>query len=129
MKILLVSLCFYPENFRVNDLCEELVKRGHTVTVLAGLPINRTTGKFWDGYGGKAHREDTYCGARVVRSYVTQRHHDSMHLALHYFSFWFFGNRAAKKLAAQESFDVVLVYQLSPIRWIFGRKAPSTQAG
>lgn len=119
MKILLVSLCFYPENFRVNDLCKELVNRGHTVTVLAGMPINRTTGKFWEGYGRKFHRVDNYCGAKVIRAYVTERHHDAVHLAVHYFSFWLFGNRAAKKLARQEDYDVVLVYQLSPILMCF----------
>ncbi len=119
MKILLVCQCFYPENFRVNDLCSELVRRGHQVTVLAGIPINRTTGRFWEGYCRKERTEDTYEGARVVRAYNTQRHHDSAHLAIHYFSFWFFGNRKAKKLARQEKFDVVMVYQLSPVFMAF----------
>ncbi len=119
MKILLVCQCFYPENFRVNDLCSELVRRGHEVTVLAGIPINRTTGKFWEGYSRKERTEDTYEGARVVRAYNTERHHDSAHLVIHYFSFWFFGNRKAKKLARQEKFDIVLVYQLSPVFMAF----------
>jgi len=29
VKILVVSQYFWPENFRVNDLCVELQKRGH----------------------------------------------------------------------------------------------------
>ena len=119
MKILLVCQCFYPENFRVNDLCSELVRRGHDVTVLAGIPINRTTGRFWEGYSRKERIEDTYEGARVVRAYNTQRHHDAAHLAVHYFSFWLFGNRKARKLARQEQFDLVLVYQLSPVFMAF----------
>ncbi len=119
MKILLVCQCFYPENFRVNDLCSEFVRRGHEVTVLTGIPINRTTGKFWEGYGRKQKTEDTYEGARVVRAYNTQRHHDVAHLALHYFSFWFFGNRKAAKLAEEEKFDLVFVYQLSPVFMAF----------
>ncbi len=119
MKILLVCQCFYPENFRVNDLCSELVCRGHDVTVLAGIPINRTTGRFWEGYGRKKKIEDSYEGARVIRAYNTQRHHDSIHLAIHYFSFWLFGNRKAKKIAQQEKFDLVLVYQLSPVFMAF----------
>ena len=85
MKILLVCQCFYPENFRVNDLCSELVCRGHDVTVLAGIPINRTTGRFWEGYGRKKKIEDSYKGARVIRAYNTQRHRDSIHLAIHFF--------------------------------------------
>ncbi len=119
MKILLVCQCFYPENFRVNDLCREFVQRGHEVTVLAGIPINRTTGKFWEGYDGKTRIEDTFEGARVVRAYNTARHHDPIHLAIHYFSFWFFGNKKAKKLAKEEKFDMVFCYQLSPVFMAF----------
>ena len=37
LKILIVRQYFWPENFRINDLTQELVKRGHTVTVLIGV--------------------------------------------------------------------------------------------
>lgn len=119
MKILLVCQCFYPETFRVNDICKELVARGHEVTVLAGHPINRTTGRFWEGYGKGKRCEDTYEGARVVRAYNSERHHDPIHLIFHYFSFWFFGNRKAAKLAKEEKYDAVFVYQLSPVFMAF----------
>ena len=35
-----------PENFRINDLAEELYKRGHEITVLTGVP-NYPEGKFF----------------------------------------------------------------------------------
>ena len=38
MKILIVSQYLWPENFRINDLTQELVQRGHSVTVLTGTP-------------------------------------------------------------------------------------------
>ena len=38
MRILVVTQYFWPENFRVNDLVAELVRRGHEVTVLTGRP-------------------------------------------------------------------------------------------
>lgn len=38
MKIFVLSQYFYPENFRINDICLELVKKGHRVNVLTGLP-------------------------------------------------------------------------------------------
>lgn len=50
MKILLISQHFYPEDFKCNDVAFELVRRGHEVTVLAGIP-NYPLGKFFDGYG------------------------------------------------------------------------------
>ena len=36
--ILVVSQYFYPEQFRINDIASEWVKRGHKVTVLTGIP-------------------------------------------------------------------------------------------
>ena len=119
MKILIVSQCFYPETFRINDIVKELTARGHDVTVLAGHPINRTTGRFFEGYGIGKRKEDSYEGARVVRAYNSQRHHDPFHLIIHYFTFWFFGNKRAKKLAKEEKYDVVFVYQLSPVFMAF----------
>ena len=38
MKILVVCQYYYPEQFRINDICESLVKEKHQVTVLTGLP-------------------------------------------------------------------------------------------
>ena len=38
MRILVVSQYFWPENFRINDLCAEFQKRGHEITVLTGTP-------------------------------------------------------------------------------------------
>lgn len=36
--ILVVSQYFYPETFRINDMCLEWVKRGYKVTVVTGIP-------------------------------------------------------------------------------------------
>ena len=36
--ILVISQVFYPEQFRINDMCQEWVKRGYKVTVLTGIP-------------------------------------------------------------------------------------------
>ena len=49
MRILVVSQHFYPEQFRINDLCFSLKKRGHDVTVLTGLP-NYPKGKVLKEY-------------------------------------------------------------------------------
>ena len=48
-KILLVSQHFYPEEFLINPLCEELVNNGTTVEVLTGQP-NYPSGKIFSGY-------------------------------------------------------------------------------
>ena len=38
MRILVVTQYFWPENFRINDLCINLATRGHDITVLTGKP-------------------------------------------------------------------------------------------
>lgn len=50
MRILLVTQYFYPENFKSNDIAFEMQRRGHSVTVLTGIP-NYPSGKFFQGYG------------------------------------------------------------------------------
>ena len=45
LRILIISQYFWPENFRVNELSEELNKLGHKVTILTGYP-NYPSGKF-----------------------------------------------------------------------------------
>ena len=38
MKILVVCQYYYPENFQITPICEELASKGNEVTVLTGLP-------------------------------------------------------------------------------------------
>ena len=54
MRVLVVSQYFWPENFRINDLVSELTARGHSVTVLTGVPNypeGRTFPGGWEGSG------------------------------------------------------------------------------
>ena len=38
MRVLVVTQYFWPENFRVNDIVYDLGRRGHSITVLTGVP-------------------------------------------------------------------------------------------
>ena len=49
MKILFVAEVFYPENFLINDLAPELVKRGYEVEVLMRQP-SYSDGIVYPGY-------------------------------------------------------------------------------
>ena len=64
--ILVVSQYFYPEDFRINDICKEWVKRGYKVTVLTGIP-NYPQGKFYKGYSWFRGRRETYEGMGIIR--------------------------------------------------------------
>ena len=38
MRILVSCQHYWPEPFNTSDVCEELVRRGHSVTVITGMP-------------------------------------------------------------------------------------------
>ena len=59
MKILVICQHYYPEPFRIPDICEELVRRGHQVTVATGVP-NYPEGVIYKGYENKKNRSDGY---------------------------------------------------------------------
>lgn len=110
MNILVISQYYYPEPVRVTDICESLVSRGHSVTVLCGLP-NYPEGKILKEY--RAKREELVNGVHVVRCNQVGRGKNAIRLILNYFSFPFFATLKAKKLKGD--YDVVLINQLSPV--------------
>ena len=118
MNILVVCQHFYPETFRINDICTDLVKRGHKVSVLTGIP-NYPTGKIFDGYENCFEKTWDYHGVSVYNTDIIPRGNSKKQLILNYFSFWFKGSKKAKKLAKSEKFDCVFVYQLSPVFMAF----------
>lgn len=84
--ILVISQYFYPEQFRINDICKEWVKRGYEVTVVTGIP-NYPQGKFYDGYGIYRKRKEHYEGIRVIRLPIVPRGNSSLMLVMNYLSF------------------------------------------
>lgn len=117
MKIAIVSQYFFPETFRINELTEELVRRGHTVTVLTGLP-NYPKGSFFSGFGllrGPWTQE--YHGAQVLRIPLLPRGRGkSWQLALNYLSFVLFALVfGVRRLKQHGPFDCVFVWASSPI--------------
>lgn len=84
--ILVVSQYFYPEDFRINDICKEWVKRGYKVTVLTGIP-NYPQGKFYKGYSWFRGRRETYEGMGIIRIPLIPRGHNALMLMLNYISF------------------------------------------
>lgn len=87
MKILVVTQYFWPEEFRINDICNGLVQKGHSVDVLTGLP-NYPYGKFFEGYSFFNRGEKEYNGMKLDRCYLIPRgKNSSIKLALNYISF------------------------------------------
>ncbi|MEG2439120.1 MAG: glycosyltransferase family 4 protein [Lachnospiraceae bacterium] len=112
MKILVVCQHFYPENFRINDLTFELAKRGHDITVLTGLP-NYPEGKVLKEYKSFKNRKQVFKNVKIERCSLIGRGDSLFMMALNYFWFACFGSLKAFKLKGK--FDLVYVYQLSPV--------------
>jgi len=112
LKILVISQYFWPENFRVNDLCLELQNRGHEVSVLTGKP-NYPHGQFFEGYNFFSKKKENYNGVTVYRaSLIPRGKGGSINLILNYLSFAFFA--CVKLFSITENFDKIIIYQLSP---------------
>ena len=110
--ILVISQYFYPEPFRINDMCSEWVKRGYKVTVLTGVP-NYPEGRFYKGYGWFKKRKETWQGVRIIRVPILSRGHSSIRLILNYYSFvaagWFW------KVFTGVKADLVFMFEVSPL--------------
>lgn len=112
MKVLVVCQHFYPEQFRINDICFELVKKGHDVTVLTGLP-NYPKGKVLKEYKWFKNRNQVVNGVKIKRCSLVGRGTSVLRMGINYLWFALFGS--LKALFMKKDFDVIYVYQLSPI--------------
>ncbi len=112
MKILVISQYFYPENFRINDFVTALIKRGHDVTVVTGLP-NYPEGEVFEGYENAYKTISLYNGAKVYRSKLRPRHTGTINLVANYLSFVKKTNQTLKKI--KPNFDLIYFYEPSPI--------------
>ena len=110
--ILVVSQYFYPEQFRINDICEQWVKDGYEVTVLTGIP-NYPQGDFYDGYGISKRRKETWRGIEIIRIPICPRKTGKVKLALNYMSFVVSG--LFWSLFTKLKADVVFIYEVSPV--------------
>jgi len=113
LRILIISQYFYPENFRINDLCIGLKEQGHSVSVLTAKP-NYPKGSFYEGYDFFNKPIDDYKGIKVFRSPIIPRGNGSgIRLFINYTSFVFFG--ILRLLLINQKFDKIFVYAPSPI--------------
>lgn len=112
MKILVFSQYFYPENFRINALCQELVRRGHQVTVVTGFP-QYPIGRIYDGYGFDIPYETQWNGVKICRVKVHPRGRSLLGMLRNTMDYVVEAGKWVKD--CQERFDVVYVFEVSPV--------------
>ena len=111
-RVLVISQCFYPEQFRINDITEQWGKRGYDITVVTAIP-NYPQGKFYDGYGITKNRIENYKGMKIIRLPIIPRGNNPIMLCLNYLSFiisGFFWSKFTKL-----DVDYVFNFETSPI--------------
>lgn len=114
MNILIVTQYFYPENFRINELAKELILRGHTISVLTGIP-NYPSGKTFEDYLQSPKDYDNYEGVKIYRIPIIVRGSSNLQLILNYLSFIISGFFWGPWVLRGKKFDAIFVYQPSPI--------------
>lgn len=114
VRILVVSQYFWPENFRINDLCAELARRGHKVTVLTGLP-NYPSGQLFAAFQDSPESYNVYQGVSIVRVPIILRGRSKFSLALNYLSYPLIASTIGLFKLRKMSFDIVFICQLSPV--------------
>ena len=114
MRLLVVSQYFWPENFRINDLVAALVRRGHQVTVLTGLP-NYPDGKIFQQFRDDPARYSHYEGAEVIRVPLSPRGQGGLRLMLNYLTFAVSASVVGLWKLRGRQFDAIFAYEPSPI--------------
>jgi colanic acid biosynthesis glycosyl transferase WcaI len=114
VRLLVVTQYFWPENFRINDLVVELVRRGHQVTVLTGLP-NYPEGRVFREFRDNPARFSHHEGAKVVRVPLVPRGQGGLSLMLNYLTFAVSASVMGLWKLRGCQFDVIFTCQLSPV--------------
>ena len=114
MRILIVAQVFWPENFRINDVCVELCRRGHDVTVLTGWP-NYPEGQIFPEFKRDPAAFAQLGGAPIVRVPIVPRGSGRLRLVLNYLSFVVSAALLGSWKLRGQRFDAIFVWESSPI--------------
>ena len=121
MRILIVSQYYNPDPFRLHEAAEGLAAKRNEVTVLTGTPNYVTKESIRKSkvltHTGKEN------GVNIIRVPTIRRRHGKISLGLSYLSYVICASFRA--LFLKREYDVIFVYQLSPIlmiipAWIVG---------
>ena len=114
MRILIITQYFWPENFRINEVSEELVKLGHKVHILTGHP-NYPKGVIYPEFKKNYKRFSQYKGIEIIRVPIFSRKRNNFSLALNYISFLLSSIFIGYFKLKDKEFDIIFTCQLSPV--------------
>ncbi|MDD2482671.1 MAG: glycosyltransferase family 4 protein [Candidatus Shapirobacteria bacterium] len=113
-KILVICQHYWPENFRITDMCEGFIERGYEVDVLCGIP-NYPLGVFFNGYSYFKNRKEIHNKVKINRVFeIPRKGNSNLMIFLNYISFPIASLFHLPRLLTKK-YDKIFVYQLSPV--------------
>lgn len=113
-RILVVSQHYWPENFRVTDLCEGFAAQGIEVDVLCGIP-NYPKGEWFAGYRYSGPRRETRAGVEIFRAGEVRRRGNTSARIFWNYTFWPLAGLFNLPRLARRRYDAVFCYETSPV--------------
>ena len=112
-KILIVTECFYPEEFKINDVALSWKYKGYYVDVLTLAPTY-PLGRVYPGYKNKIYSKDEWQGVNVYRVHATLGYKDSaFKKILKYLNFMILGSIVS--LFIGKKYDYVFGFNMSSL--------------
>lgn len=120
MKILVICQHYWPEPYPLADVCEEMVRRGHTVHVVTDVP-NYPMGYIYPEYKKGKRRQEERNGVKITRTFTIGRRNNILFRFLNYYSYAISSTFFVKRM--QEEYDVVFTNQTSPVMMCYAALA------
>lgn len=113
-RILVVTQHYWPESFRITDICAGFLENDCSVDVLCGIP-NYPKGSFYPGYGIFKQRRQIHDGVNIRRTFEIARGDNSnLRIFLNYITFPLAGLFHIPRLMFRK-YDAIFMYQTSPV--------------
>ena len=113
MHIVVFSMMYAPDDFKINDIVLELIRQGHSVKVVTGLP-DYATSHIPGEYRWFRKRHEKMVRYEVRRLSIIARRHGVLFRMLNYLSYVVSGSIYAL-FCRKKGTDAILVYETSPI--------------
>ena len=112
-KILIVTECFYPEQFNINELAHSWQDRGYDVHVLTLFP-SYPAGKIFSGYKNKFFSKEIYKAITIYRVYAVTGYKDNkFKKLLKYINFMTLGSIVAALIGRK--YDYIFGFNLGAL--------------
>ena len=114
MRVVIVGQYYWPDIFTINDIAEDLVKKGHTVKVLTGLP-DYANNEIPEEFKHGKRRHEIRNGVEIFRVPIIPRYTGVLHRVINYISFYISSSSFARHHLKELDCDVVMAYQTAPV--------------